>query len=126
MSNFKNFAILFSLMLLLTTPVRAETRVLPEDVIVCPYHEIQGAPNRTELSDCESSTIWAIDPQNREIWVFAKLSITQERLTQAEPLGLFVSAKASSEAYLNGEYLGNNGLPGSNKYAETPGVMDSG
>lgn len=41
------------------------------------------------------------------------------------PLAIYVSAKASSEVYLNGRFVGRNGLPAATAAQEIPGVMDA-
>ena len=125
MNSLKTLAIAHFLSLGISTYASAAMRVLPTDVIVCSYHDVRGLADQSTLNDCVDSTLWEIDPQSRQIWVFANVEITKEHLNQTDPLGLFISAKASSEAYLNGKLLGSNGEPGTNKRTEVPGIMDS-
>lgn len=72
---------------------------------------------------CVATTIDGIDPQGRDIWVRAVIN-TPVGYGKEGPFGLFIAAKASSEAYLNGVRLGANGTPGARRDLETPGRMD--
>ncbi|MEX0298608.1 MAG: LytR/AlgR family response regulator transcription factor, partial [Kordiimonas sp.] len=52
-------------------------------------------------------------------------TVSETLLKTDEPLGLFVSAKASSAFYLNGNYVGANGLPSASAETEIVGKMDT-
>jgi hypothetical protein len=78
----------------------------------------------TKFEGCVDAGIGDVDPQGRDIWVVATIN-APEGLPAGTPLGLFVSAKASSEAYLNGVRLGANGAPATTRALETPGRMDT-
>lgn len=75
--------------------------------------------------DCKTVPAHAIDPQGRMIWVKASLPVPPEFLDLHTPLGLFVLAKAASEIYLNGEWIGRNGVPGATREEEVVGRMDA-
>ncbi len=74
--------------------------------------------------DCESVAAGAIDPQGRHIWVRTVVT-APAGYARNYPLGLFISAKASTEAYLNGVRLGANGAPSPSPETEFPGRMDA-
>ena len=61
---------------------------------------------------CRSSEFWRIDPQNKNLWVEILFNkpVSWEQLPK--PYGLYFLAKASSSVYLNGVFLGDNGVPG--------------
>ncbi len=109
----------------MNTSLLLAANVFPEEVVVCPYQQVEGPPLRENINACEPTSVSGINPQNTEIWVFGALTVTPDLLNQAAPLALFVSAKASTKAYLNGRLLGTNGTPGSNIDSEAPGIMDT-
>lgn len=109
----------------MNTSMLLAANVFPEDIVVCPYQKVEGAPLRKNFTACETASVGGINPQNTEVWVFGALTVTPDSLNQAAPLALFISAKASSTAYLNGHLLGSNGSPGPDKHSEVPGIMDT-
>lgn len=62
-----------------------------------------------------------IDPQGRELWLRAVV----DRPTGVGPAALYVVGVASSEVWLNGQKLGENGRPGGSPSAEVPGRYES-
>ena len=75
---------------------------------------------------CERHPLWQLDPQGRHLWVEVYFDWPEsESSTAPRPLGLFVSAKASSKVWLNGQPLGVNGLPASSAGQEIAGRMDT-
>ncbi len=92
------------------------------EVIVCPASG--PTPPDFTAPECAAMPAGAIDPQGRHLWVRTVIA-APPALTDARPLGLFVSAKAASEAFLNGERLGANGAPAATADAERPGRMDA-
>ena len=95
------------------------------EAIVCPATSANIGSADFASAKCSVSPIWEIDPQGREIWVRGIVDIDDALISSERPLGLFISAKASSEAYLNGVRIGANGAPASNAADETPGRMDA-
>ncbi len=93
-----------------------------EQATVCPAFETDMVPPALSAEGCEDVSIWAVDPQGAHIW--AMFTLTLDRVPKERPLGIMVSAKASSTVYLNGERVGDNGRPGDTKSTETPGKMD--
>lgn len=74
---------------------------------------------------CRSVLFYEADPQDRMLWVEIVFEAKPALLEGGRPLGLFVSAKASSEASLNGVPIGANGRPGPSQSSEDPGDMDA-
>jgi len=75
--------------------------------------------------ECETTKIRSIDPKNRLLWVKINISRNDEMMKKNQPLGLFISGKASSTAYLNGQLIGSNGRPALLKTNEIVGLMDT-
>ena len=78
-----------------------------------------------DFTDPECETGSGIDPQGRMIWVKTAVRVPQSLLEEDTPLGLFVLAKASSEIYLNGVLIGQNGVPAKTRDEEVIGLMDA-
>ncbi|KZN54500.1 hypothetical protein N474_01915 [Pseudoalteromonas luteoviolacea CPMOR-2] len=89
--------------------------------------ELVGVPHSSR-QDCQIKTIDDVDSKARLVWVIASFDLgvkfEQERGPR-KPLGLFMSAKASAEFYLNGELIGRNGLPADSIESEESGIMDT-
>ncbi|MFW2341262.1 LytTR family DNA-binding domain-containing protein [Brevundimonas sp.] len=62
-----------------------------------------------------------VDPQGRELWLRKR----QATPTGPGPHALYLVGVASSEAWLNGQWLGRNGRPGPSQAAEEPGVYQA-
>lgn len=93
------------------------------DVLTCP---VQDAPAPDFAApDCRMAKFWEVDPQDAEIWLRATLVVPAGALDELQPMALFISAKMSSQVYLNGELIGQNGTPGSDRRTEFPGRMDA-
>lgn len=99
-------------------------QVLPvAELEVCPVVS-DPPPDRFDTPDCRKTSLAQLDPQGRDLWV--RTRVRREAVdADGRPLGLFVSGKASSEAYLNGVRLGANGRPAASRAGETPGRMDA-
>lgn len=91
---------------------------------VCPAGESDEPPNFDE-PECTKTPLQDIDPQGRHIWLRLVFDVDASKLPETAPVGLFVSAKTSSAAWLNGAYLGANGAPGADPPSERPGRMDA-
>lgn len=76
-------------------------------------------------ANCRTVPFYLADPQNRMVRVEMVFEVEPALLELQKPLGLFVSAKASSEAILNGVPIGTNGKPGASQNSEEPGDMDA-
>jgi hypothetical protein len=112
---------------LIQLPVVAQTIISidTDSVILCPAKPDQKyKPTFTE-PECEQRNLYKIDPQNIAIWMKGNLQISDAYLQRKQPSALFVFAKMSSEVYLNGERLGNNGTPSFLMEEEFAGDMDA-
>lgn len=94
-------------------------------ITVCPVNaDVTSIPDGTG-ADCETLEWWRVDAQGRHVWLLATIDLSHETYISNKPLAVFVSAKASSEVFLNGAHLGANGVPAQSKEEETPGRMDA-
>lgn len=93
-------------------------------VEVCPA--VDGPPpQHFDAADCSRSSLHAVDPQGRMLWLRAQVVVpAQAEAALSAPLGLYLSIKGSSEAFLNGQRLGSNGQPALDAGSERPGRMD--
>lgn len=95
-------------------------------VVVCPAHAGDTAPPDFSAPDCRDTPFLAVDSQGASLWVKASIAIPRAMLDRAAPPpGLFVSGKAASTAWVNGQRVGGNGRPGLDAASETPGRMDA-
>ncbi len=113
------------IVLLLTAPSAMAAPEILFARVVAACEPVAGAsPPRADQRTCAPSTIDAIDPQGREIWVEALVDVPPSFIGRT-PHGLFISAKASSEAFVNGAPVGANGAPAAAKDREIAGLMDA-
>ncbi|MFT6006348.1 MAG: DNA-binding LytR/AlgR family response regulator [Pseudoalteromonas tetraodonis] len=132
MKSTRVFYLLGLLLLVGVTASEAQLAInIEPDVVVCPA---QNAPIAANLNspvpdfdspDCQLAKFWKVNPQGTEIWLKARLLVPLGKLQTLQPLGLFISAKMSSEVYLNNKLIGYNGMPGSDLGTEFPGRMDA-
>jgi len=101
-------------------PVLVET----DTVRLCPVSDPQVMPDFSG-PDCRTTDLWSVDPQGQHLWMQARLVLDAAQLEGPGPFGLQVVAKASSEAWINGTYIGANGEPGASAAEEVPGRMDA-
>jgi hypothetical protein len=90
-----------------------------------PWEICQGAAHPVAaptLSDCRPLR-GVIDPQEREIWLRAR--VPPRPGATARPLAVYVFGTASSQVWLNGVDLGANGRPGATAAAEQPGAYEA-
>lgn len=121
-SGMKSFLIaLYAAILFL--PVGAAGAVPVRDIVVCPVSAAQ-PPVRFDGPGCAPSSLADLNPQGRDIWVRMHADVPADLLTRG-PLGLYVSAKASSEAWVNGVHVGRNGTVAASRAGEAPGRMDT-
>lgn len=82
------------------------------------WETCRGSPgsNGPALHDCRP-LLGMLDPQGREMWVRTTIAAP----TDDRPNALYVAGIVSSEVWLNGERLGNNGRPGRSAATEKPG-----
>jgi DNA-binding LytR/AlgR family response regulator len=96
-----------------------------EHVVACPAQADDTTPPDFAAADCRRMPLLAVDPQHATLWLKASIEIPPATLDEAAPLGLFVSGKAASTAWVNGHRIGGNGRPGIDAGSETPGRMDA-
>lgn len=96
-----------------------------DGVITCPAQDGESVPPTFAAPDCRKTTLWVVDPQHATLWLKASIDVTPALLDQSAPLGLFVSGKFASTAWLNGQRIDGNGTPGIDASSETPGRMDA-
>ncbi len=108
---------------LISLPVCAAVATPVRDVVTCPGGTDQ-PPISFNRPGCSSNTLIGLDPQGRDLWLHARVDIAASSLSNG-PLGLYVSAKAASIAYVNGVRIGQNGTPGPGQATERPGRMDA-
>jgi hypothetical protein len=66
-----------------------------------------------------------VDTRQQLIWVRIQFDSPGASLAQGVPLGLYVFAPVSYEAWWNGTFIGRNGKPGNSREAEEPGRLES-
>ena len=96
-----------------------------DNITVCPAKIIEVSPPDFSEDKCETVSPSKVDPQSRMIWVKTKINLDAIRGPKGEPLSLYISGKMSSEAYLNGEFVGQNGVVGEDAKSEIVGKMDA-
>jgi len=84
---------------------------IQNDVVICYTAVPDNAFPDFNSSKCSKTKFVDINPTDKQLWLKATVVISEERLAKNLPWGLFISGKASSEAYINGTLVGNNGAP---------------
>jgi len=96
-----------------------------DSVVTCAAQKGDTTPPDFSGPGCRKASLRAVDPQHATLWLKASINIPEALLGQPVPLGLFVSGKAASTAWLNGQRIGGNGRPGTDAHSEIPGRMDA-
>ena len=109
--------------LCVATPAQGSP-IVANSVTVCPASAHPTPPTFADEA-CRTVPFWRADPQGRQIWIKATVSVARDRIDASVPLGVFVSAKAATEVFLNGVRLGRNGRPAATQGDEIPGRMDA-
>lgn len=114
-----------ALLFFVTRAGAEDYRPLPyeAEVTVCPATG-RAPPPRFDEKGCDAVRVIDVDPQGRMIWVRATLAPPDHPPVETVH-ALFLSAKASSEVYLNGVRVGVNGRPALTSHDEQPGKMDA-
>lgn len=107
--------------------VLSQPRVLPQlqQLTIntwCDAEQVQRLPSDFSAVGCQPQATQPADPQGRLLWLELPFELPPD--ATAQPLALFIFAKASSAVYLNGQLVGQNGQPGV-AATEIPGQMDS-
>lgn len=98
--------------------------IVPVSFEVCPAEGGALVPPAPGSRDCRASGLHQIDPQGRFVWIRARLNIPAAFLATPGPWGVLVYAKGSSTVFLNGQRIGENGVPAAERADEIPGQMD--
>ena len=96
-----------------------------DSVTICPAAMSDIEPPDFSKAACERKDFWQVDPQGKTVWLRGMIEVPEKMLQADAPLGLYVSGKIAGKAYLNGQLLGQNGVPGDARASETPGRMDA-
>jgi len=112
--------------MLASSPAMAQiyTSIQSDSVIACPGDGTDTQPDFDSLP-CTATNFWDVDPQDSEVWIRGVIRVSADQLAHDGPLGLYVSAMASSEVWVNDQRIGQNGQPAANRVDETPGLMDA-
>ena len=121
------FAVLLLSFLMLPATALAQKyqSFIDHPVRICDADKGSGIPPDFAQAECRSMLFYETDPQGQMLWVEFIFEAETALLEDNKPLGLFLSAKASSEAILNGVPIGSNGRPGASQRSEEPGDMDA-
>lgn len=96
-----------------------------ETVRVCNVDTPGNIPPDFEAPDCQTQSLGDIKPTNKNLWIKGTLTLPDIRGPKGEPLSLYVAGAMASEAYINGEFVGRNGTPGTDAKTEVAGRMDA-
>src|SRR4051812_34365083 len=97
------------LFLLPISPAEAHPQALQwidmAHVVVCPAKADDTSPPDFSAPDCHGTSFLAVDTQRASLWLKASVVVPDAMRVQAAPLGLYVSGKAASIAWLNGRRI---------------------
>jgi len=96
-----------------------------ENVVICPGALSDQSPPDFTSAACQSGSVIDLDPQGKLVWMKTTVDLVATQTAEGEPLSIYVSGKMSSDVYLNGVLIGQNGVPGDRKRTEQPGKMDA-
>jgi len=100
--------------------------LLYDEVTVCPATAGDDSPPAVWTGpDCRQLSGSELDPQGRLLWVRGHVTVPSGMDVERTAVGLLVSGKMSSRAYLNGVFIGRNGVPGASRSDEQPGRIDT-
>ena len=103
---------------------RAESRLVGVDLTDISVCTGATMPMDFQAANCIQTDFAHANPQGKQIWLKTILMLPTSWLDDSRPLGFFIFGKTSSEVYLNGQRLGQNGIPGQTADTEIPGNMD--
>jgi len=92
---------------------------------VCPTRPVHTDDIRLAAAACTRTELSKIDPQGRELWFLASVTVDSAADLGRAPLAVAIGAVAASDVFWNGTLIGSNGVPGSSRAAEQPGTLDA-
>ena len=95
-----------------------------QGVVVCELDTLPKDIAVSSKANCTDSKWGSVDPQRRLLLVQVDIAIPDAVVDSVKPLGLFLSGKSASIAYINGKRVGKNGQPAADM-TEVPGAMDA-
>jgi len=96
-----------------------------ENIVICPAALADRSPPDFSSETCETGSAFDLDPQDKLVWMKTHVVLGATQSAEGQPLSVYVSGKMSSDVYLNGVLIGQNGHPGDGKRTERPGKMDA-
>ncbi|WP_083838454.1 LytR/AlgR family response regulator transcription factor [Pseudoalteromonas sp. NJ631] len=78
----------------------------------------------TKVKNCGSVSINQVDPKQSLVWIQVHFDVANAGQPRERPLGLVLSAEASTTVYLNGVKIGRNGSPAEEAKNEVAGRID--
>lgn len=93
-------------------------------VSVCPIMSPSDTIPTFLEPECRIISAREIDPQNTALWIKTTISISDEMRKDKVPYSVYISGKAASKVYFNGQYLGSNGSPSAIPTLEKVGKID--
>ena len=107
----------------LAGPLPAVDSPINGPIQVCPVLPGDNAPpDEYDRPDCWTADLYELDIQDQRLWLRIRLDPPpSDRLF----IGLLLSMKSASEVFVNGELVGRNGVPGTDRTTELPGRMDA-
>ncbi len=124
----KNAAIIISLLMLCCAPnVQAQdyAPLLMDNIIACEGKALSDMPSSFDGPECTRVNGHFASTFGRLVWLKGTVRVSEGLLNGRGPLGLYISAKASSAIWLNGHKVGMNGVPAASPEDEVPGKMDA-
>ncbi|MBA6355041.1 MULTISPECIES: LytTR family DNA-binding domain-containing protein [unclassified Colwellia] len=96
-----------------------------DSVIICPITSSSNVIPSFSERECKTTNAWKIDPQNTALWVKTTVNVPEYMLKDKNPHSVYISGKAASKVYFNGQYLGSNGSPNVIPNLEQVGKIDA-
>jgi hypothetical protein len=121
------YILLLSLFFLNISLAKAGTQIMSiaDSAVVCSVQKGDTALPDFTAADCWTTAVQDINPRNTHIWVKLNISSPQVYDLHNKALAIYITSKMAAEFYLNGQYIGSNGVPSDSKQHEVSGNLDS-
>ncbi|MGJ3231504.1 MAG: LytTR family DNA-binding domain-containing protein [Oceanicaulis sp.] len=116
---------LASALFMIAPPAEAQLWEANALVRVCPAAPDDAGPPEFAEPACKTAPYWLANPQNRTVWIEARIELDAAPDPLSGPYALFLSGKMAARAWVNEAEIGANGAPAFSAEAETPGRMDA-